>query len=214
MGVIKRGILGGFSGKIGNIVGSSWKGIAVIKSLPLSVANPRTAAQVAQRSDFKTVAIFASTVLATIVKPLWDRFASQMSGYNNFIKTNIVNLSAVENEMYKDFKMSVGKMASTPIVGSSCTNVANNMNVSWADDSGEGLKLSTDKPFVVVIFGDGEGIYSMAGSGDRSDEILNLPLPETFASGTVITAFLSFLRADGTVVSTSSVNLSSVSAAG
>ena len=55
MGVIKQGILGGFSGKVANIVGSSWKGIPVIKSLPLSVANPQTAAQTTQRNKLKGV---------------------------------------------------------------------------------------------------------------------------------------------------------------
>ena len=48
MGILKQGILGGFSGKVANVVGTSWKGIAVIKAMPLSVANPKTAGQVAQ----------------------------------------------------------------------------------------------------------------------------------------------------------------------
>jgi len=30
MGTIKRGILGGFSGKVANVVGTSWKGIALL----------------------------------------------------------------------------------------------------------------------------------------------------------------------------------------
>jgi len=35
MGTIKKGILGGFSGKVGTVVGSSWKGIVLIyKSKP------------------------------------------------------------------------------------------------------------------------------------------------------------------------------------
>ena len=52
MGTIKKGILGSFSGKVGNIVGASWKGIAYIRSLPASVRNPRTVKQVTQRSKF------------------------------------------------------------------------------------------------------------------------------------------------------------------
>ena len=52
MGTIKKGIMGGFSGKVGNIVGASWKGIAYIRSLPASVHNPRTEKQVTQRTRF------------------------------------------------------------------------------------------------------------------------------------------------------------------
>jgi hypothetical protein len=89
MAIIERGILGGFSNKIGNVVGSSWKGIAIMKSLPLSVANPRTAAQVNQRNKFSGCVAFASSILGSTIKPLWDRFAQKQSGYNAFIQKNV-----------------------------------------------------------------------------------------------------------------------------
>ena len=53
MGKIKQGILGGFKGKVGTVIGSSWNGIAYMKGLPQSVRNPRTDAQVQQRNFFK-----------------------------------------------------------------------------------------------------------------------------------------------------------------
>ncbi|MDD4417119.1 MAG: DUF6266 family protein, partial [Proteiniphilum sp.] len=55
MGTIKQGILGGFSGKVGNIVGASWRGIDYIRSMPASVRNPRTVAQVSQRTRFALI---------------------------------------------------------------------------------------------------------------------------------------------------------------
>ena len=58
MGKISQGVLGGFSGKIGNVVGGSWKGIDYMRIKPASVANPRTAAQVDQRSKFSIVLNF------------------------------------------------------------------------------------------------------------------------------------------------------------
>jgi hypothetical protein len=42
MGKISQGILGGISGKVGNVIGGSWKGIDYIRVKPSSVANPRT----------------------------------------------------------------------------------------------------------------------------------------------------------------------------
>ena len=92
MAIIKQGILGGFSGKIGNIVGSSWKGIAIMKTKPLSVANPKTAAQVAQRTAFSESVTIATQILADVIKPLWDRFSERKSGYNGFIQYNIGNI--------------------------------------------------------------------------------------------------------------------------
>ena len=36
MGKIKQGILGGFKGKVGTVIGSSWNGIAYMKGQPQS----------------------------------------------------------------------------------------------------------------------------------------------------------------------------------
>ena len=58
MGKIGRGILGGVSGKVANVVGSRWKGIDYIRAKPLSVANPRTLLQVNQRTKFALVLRF------------------------------------------------------------------------------------------------------------------------------------------------------------
>jgi hypothetical protein len=45
MGKIKQGILGGFKGKVGTVIGSSWNGIAYMRGLAQSVKNPKTAGQ-------------------------------------------------------------------------------------------------------------------------------------------------------------------------
>ena len=55
MGKIKQGILGGFKGTVGTVIGSSWNGIAYMKGKPQSVRNPRTDKQTAQRIFFKEV---------------------------------------------------------------------------------------------------------------------------------------------------------------
>jgi len=34
MGTIKKGILGGFSGKVGTVIGGVWKGIEYMRSIP------------------------------------------------------------------------------------------------------------------------------------------------------------------------------------
>ena len=53
MGKIKQGILGGFRGTVGTVIGSSWNGIAYMKGKPQSVKNPKTDAQLQQRGFFK-----------------------------------------------------------------------------------------------------------------------------------------------------------------
>lgn len=52
MGKIKQGILGGFSGTTGSVVGASWKGIAYMRGKAQSIKNPRTTKQVDNRTRF------------------------------------------------------------------------------------------------------------------------------------------------------------------
>ena len=86
MGVIKRGILGGFQNKVGPVVGSNWKGISVIKSRPVSVANPNTEAQQAQRLAMKQIANYLRSFGLENVRLLNNNQAVQMSGYNRVVK--------------------------------------------------------------------------------------------------------------------------------
>ncbi len=80
MGTYKQGILGSFIGKVGTVVGSTWRGIAVMRSLASKVANPRTAAQVAVRNRLaavsKTLRPFLETIrrgfIASGTAPSWS----------------------------------------------------------------------------------------------------------------------------------------------
>ena len=58
MGKINQGILGGFSGKVGTVVGSTWKSINYMRALAVSVHNPNTVKQQCQRGKFRTAAHF------------------------------------------------------------------------------------------------------------------------------------------------------------
>ena len=50
MGTIKQGVLGGFSGKVGTVIGASWKGTAYMRGQATHVKNPRTPKQIEQRT--------------------------------------------------------------------------------------------------------------------------------------------------------------------
>ena len=130
MAVMSQGILGGLSGKIGNVVGSSWKGISVLKTKPLSVANPRTTAQVNQRNSMDGAVFYATIILATVIKPLWDRFAVKMSGYNEWISMNIAQFTDRTTFNAASLVMSKGKMVATPITVSTVSNGSKSVSIS------------------------------------------------------------------------------------
>lgn len=76
MGTYKQGILGSFSGKVGNVVGSSWRGTAYMRSLPKAVRNPKTLKQMEVRNKFS----------ATV---------NMLKQFNEFIRTSYVKTGSV-----------------------------------------------------------------------------------------------------------------------
>jgi hypothetical protein len=206
MGVIKRGILGGFSGKVANVVGSSWKGIAVIKSLPLSVSNPKTAGQVAQRGKFSQAVALSKQILTEIIKPLWDRFAQGKSGYNAFLQTNIDAFNADGLATPADLVISEGVIESTAIGTGTYDFVSGEVTLPIVGVPGEGNRLATDEAYVVVVDTSTEKAYGFSaveamGTG-ANDIVVTV---DTGLAATNLFAYLAFRRADGTQVSNTAV---------
>lgn len=202
MGVIKRGILGGFSGAVGNVVGSSWKGIATMKSKPLSVANPNTAAQITQRGKMASAVAFAKQILTAIIKPLNDRFASGMSGYNLFVKRNIDLFLGFAIDPTIDFILSSGNVTAVEDLEAEGDVSANNVVVEWNDNTGDGNALASDVAYAIIHDPD-TGIVTYNSGASRTAETMIIPLPEGSEAGDLLNCWLSFRRADGTQVSDS-----------
>lgn len=203
MGIIKRGILGGFSGKVANVVGSSWKGIAVMRALPLSVTNPRTVGQVEQRGAFSIISKFASSILTTWIKPLWDRSAQSMSGYNAFIQQNVDIVKADKVLNIENLTMSKGKLGATavePIVSSSTKQIT----IEWDALPTGSYQMSTDKLYLLVFDSDNKLIASSAGTASRADASLVIYAVDTVKDSSyyIVSAFA---RDDNTIIGDASV---------
>lgn len=148
MGKIYQGILGKVSGKVGSVVGSSWKGIPTVRIYNETVANPRTAAQVENRGHFATVTAIGSSLLASIVKPFWDRFALKQSGYNAFVNANMRGLDF--ESIPTTIVLSKGNLA-MPTISPSFVQDAEDIKVTWNPNERQRYDLSTDKLWAVLM---------------------------------------------------------------
>jgi len=63
MAILQNGILSTTTGKIGNVVGSTWRGKNVLKTHNPAPRNPRTVKQTAQRNIFSIVVAFITSML-------------------------------------------------------------------------------------------------------------------------------------------------------
>lgn len=197
MAKIKQGILGGFSGKIGNVVGSSWKGINVMKIKPTSVANPRTTAQTNNRDRFSAATLFAKAILLSIVKPLNDRAAQLKSGYNKFVQQCI---EAFDNTGLADLSkivISTGRIA--PPVDLTCTGLADQKvnAVGWIFDDTVPTASADDKAYVLLVNKTTGEVATSSGEVVRDDESVNVSFENNMSAEDEIGCYVAFTNTLG-----------------
>lgn len=199
MGVIKRGILGGFSGKVANVIGGSWKGIAYMRAMPLSVANPQTAGQVAQRNKMSSLVFFARLFLGNVIKPVMDRFAVQMSGFNDFVKVNMPVVDGNGNIDYTSIQFGSG-ILDNAIFAVNPSLAADN-EITWADNSGTGSALATDLLWY-AMFNESTGFASGAKSGTTRNTTTFTPIaPSDINIGDTVHVYIGFIAENGSKMS-------------
>lgn len=213
MAIINQGILGGVSGKIGNVIGGTWKGIDYLRIKPSSVANPKTEGQLDQRSKFAKVLHFLQP-MTDFLRVGFKLYAIKMTEFNAAMSYNLFNavLGAYPNYTidYPNALVSRGNLKGVANGTANSTSVAE-IDITWDDNSSSGNALATDKSLILILNPDKkESIYTTSGP-DRTagSETLNLPAEYT---GDVVEVYLGFVSADGTKVS-NSTHLGSVTVA-
>lgn len=203
MGTIKQGILGGFSGKVGNIVGASWRGIDYIRSMPASVHNPRTEAQVSQRNKFSLV----GKMLKTIVPIIRVGFAGSVgTGKSAFSVAMSYNVKNAVIGLYPDFeidfdavKISLGELYGAG--NAEATSAAGSITFDWDTDLLNNA-AATDKVILLAFNAvSGEASYDM-NAATRADGSGSLAVPPTW-DGELVDTYLALTSADGKLVSNS-----------
>jgi hypothetical protein len=204
MGKIGKGILGGVSGKVANVVGANWKGIDYIRAKPLSVRNPRTQLQVNQRTKFSLVLRFLQPNL-NFIKIGYKNFSVKKSQFNSamsYILNNAITGTFPDYVIdYSLAYLSRGSLsgAMNPVFDLSTPG---QVEFSWDDNSGEGSALATDKVMVVAYNPlKGESVFITNGA-TRVDLSQIVTLPNSY-SGDELEMFISFMNAEETQISNS-----------
>ena len=204
MGTIKQGIMGAFSGKTGTVIGSSWKGIAVMRGIAPSIAIPNTPAQLAQRAKFSVAGKF----LRPLIPFLRIGFRSQavkMSGFNAAMKYNLGNAISGTYPAYEvDYSkalVSEGTLqgALNPEVTSS---TAGEVEYTWENNSDYANASKDDKVLLVVYNPARNKAVTVVDGNTRTGGTQSITLPTNF-SGDEVQCFISFGNETKSVLSNS-----------
>jgi hypothetical protein len=205
MATIKKGILGGFSGKVGTVIGSNWKGIDYIRSLPKSSSKPASLAQKDQRLRFTTVMKFLKPIYAVLnigyqsVKGIQTPLNAAVSYH---MKNAITGTSPdYELDMSK-VVFSQGELVGPwlPTIGLGLTG---ELEVRWQNNNDMGgFANADDDAFLLIYNADKLQFVVLEHAASRSEEAINLILPANF-SGDELACWMSFVTKDGKKTATS-----------
>jgi hypothetical protein len=212
MGKIKKGILGGFSGKVGTVVGASWKGIAYMRSLPQKVKNPRTTGQRSQRSKF-SLALKLLQPLTAFLRTGWKLYAHKQSPFNAAMSYTLANAvtGTYPNYAIDNSKVLVSRGALTPAANGAAATAGGNIVITWDNNSGTGSAKATDKSLVAVLNPTKSEAITNDGGVARTAGTQTVVLPADW-SGDSVVVYLGFVSDDSKEVA-NSVYLGSITIA-
>lgn len=201
---VQNPITGRSSGGFGNAIASTWKGINVMRSKPLEVANPQTDAQMQQRSKLAVMVAFARQMMA-LIRVGFKEKAIGKSAYNAFVSENMNNgfLSFVANAWTINKPLLViarGSLDVSDITQVTTTNNSNEIVVTYPA-AATGNQSASDK-LVIVVTAD-NGFCQSFGSNSRSDGSITLQFSRNLVTGDALDIWYFFTSANGRKVSDS-----------
>lgn len=182
MGKIKQGILGGFSGKVGPVIGTSWKGRAIMRAQALSIHDPQTDSQKHIRAKFRLVNQFIGRLRAAINIGYKNYAATESQG--NVAMADIINTAVHGTGTAVSLDYPLVTLSKGSLLNPTGVNAAAEMGqgvhaikVTWTDNTGEGPDvLGEDKVFVALYNSDKKrSAYSDNGTREGGTITVNHP---------------------------------------
>ncbi|MBW7674762.1 DUF6266 family protein [Chryseobacterium chendengshani] len=187
MARITKGILGGFSGKVGTIVGANWRGQDIIRSTPKPSSRPPSEKQLLQQSKFKLVISFLQPI-NSIQKRYFGSGTGSKSRVNMAVSYTINEAVEVVGDvpqlMYNKVLITRGDLAGFQNV-SATPQAAQAIVLNWEDNSVQGNANAADK-VNAVCYCEELGTFEIFESlGERSFLTAAVTLPSYYAGKTV-----------------------------
>lgn len=170
MARLRAGILGNVRGKVAGVVGSQWKDKNYIREY-VKPANPRTAAQVTHRQKMGRCVSYAKWLVGPIFNAYTDKFQKSMSGFNYFIKQNILAFTAAPP--YENLFISEGKLSSVIVTAGVYTTGSGACVIGFTENLGNNGS-GDDQCFAAVYDKTSKLWYFAAAEVDRDTETITV----------------------------------------
>jgi hypothetical protein len=202
MGTIKQGILGEFSGKVGTVIGGSWKGIDYMRAQAQNVHNPKTEGQMSQRSKFAQTFELLKPITA-YVRVGFKTYASKQTVFNAAMSYNVKNAfsGTYPNFVFEPSQALVSRGTLEGASGCALTVGVGTMSITHRTVA-KGNGQATDRTMPLVFNIDkGEAVFSTNASACE-DGSVSLSIPADWADDSCH-VYLRFISEDGKEVANS-----------
>ena len=202
MGKYEKGILGSFKGQVGTVVGSTWRGMEVMKSKRKSSTTKPTQKQVIQQARFTFVGKFIASLTKLFSITFNDR-SGVSTGPNNAFQYNYAKaLGGVYPTFTLDYsKVLISKGTLAAAKAPTVVVNAEELKFSWTDNSASANANATDKCIMVVHCPEMDLSIYKTGGAARTAGTDTIDV-EQF-SGKTVQTWLAFMNADENEVSIS-----------
>lgn len=187
MARFNKGVQGGYSGKMGNVVGSSWRQIDYIRSLPRLKKNRTiTEKQLAQRMRFAMAVNFLAPLKDVMNIGFRDRSQGRATGYNiglkRFLTETIIGEYPDYQVDYSNLVLSTGSVG--PLLGPKLEPITNGgVLMTWTPIQGGGAQLHDE--VIVAVYNREKQFVLVLEEHQRSDAEVLIPVPDVFVSDTL-----------------------------
>ena len=156
MGKIKQGILGGFKGKVGTVIGASWNGIAYMRGLAQSVKNPKTAAQLQQRAYFKDLQGLVGQLTDEQLQSLFPTVMRGMTRRNMLTRQLAAAAAVVDDVKSVDLSMMEGigngERIDSPMLESLVSEIDGSLAIYAEAAAAEAIGKPAEANFIAVAY--------------------------------------------------------------
>lgn len=191
MGTSKKGILGNFYGKVGTVIGSKWKGIKYMRSLPDPSSKPPSQRQLDQRGKFRQGSSFLQP-LGPVIRVGFRNQQKNQTPTNAALSDLLVNaMSGTAPDFMVNYERL--KIAKGVLTGPRKAHAELNeelIEFTWDDNTGEGDAEDNDQVLLAAISDTAWPLYSV-GQFTRDAGSGSLTVPEG-VSGSIFHCYLAF----------------------
>lgn len=167
MARIMNGILGGFSNKVGEVIGQNYGGISTMRAMPKYVSNPKTQAQVEHRLRMAFAGRFFAPLSNVLNLSLWGG-NPVYNGFNKAIRENLSNIVISNNSaiIANVEDIYLGNYNACPFADMELTATffdnkdLAEISLQWKPDLYTPAAFPTDRPILFILQDLGNNLYT------------------------------------------------------